>query len=411
MTRSRILAAAAIVATVVLGAQTWHKAFRPGGNDLTSYLLSARTLWDGQSPYGLDTPFPYLYPLFLAFVLGPLALLPYGAAVIGWFAASVAALGAILLGATKLGTSEVGRRWASGSELAIAAAVIVTFNVIQNNLLNGQVNFFVVLCCLLSIEVGRVPPSPGTMRGGPVMREVSAGAWLGAAIAVKLMPVLLVLYFLVRRQFRAILAAVVTALVLALAPALLLTGSVESGFSRITAVYSQYVREFLAPMMTTPEAAPVLAYSVASVVHRTLGVGPALWIDVLSAAAVLGTIAAVDVRTWRPRGDHLAAAAAYLVAIVLISPKSETHHLAFAIPAVALGFAWFFGEISRAARVSASFFTWPLGLGPWALFLAAAAIAAAPFTGAAEGPMITAAMILLIAAIAQLSTSCIRQQA
>ena len=32
MTRSRILAAAAIVATVVLGAQTWHKAFRPGAH-------------------------------------------------------------------------------------------------------------------------------------------------------------------------------------------------------------------------------------------------------------------------------------------------------------------------------------------------------------------------------------------
>ena len=92
-----MLAAAAIVATAVLGAQTWHKAFRPGGNDLTSYLLSARALWDGQSPYGLETPFPYIYPLFLAFAIVPLAILPYGAAVIGWFAASVAALGAILL--------------------------------------------------------------------------------------------------------------------------------------------------------------------------------------------------------------------------------------------------------------------------------------------------------------------------
>ena len=383
----KALAGAAIVATVVLGAQTWHKAFRPGGNDLTSYLLSARALWDGQSPYGLDTPFPYLYPLFLAFVLGPLALLPYGAAVIGWFAASVAALGLIL------------RRWASGSELAIAAAVIVTFNIIQNNLLNGQVNFFVVLCCVLAVA------SAGPPKGGHYVqkrREIQAGGWLGAAIALKLMPVLLVFYFLVRRQFRVILVAGAAALLLALAPALLLDGplgSVESGFSRIAGIYSQYVREFLAPMMTTPEASPVLAYSVASVVHRTLGVGPALWIDVLCAAAVLGTIAAVDVRTWRRRGDHLAAAGAYLVGIVLISPKSETHHLAFAIPAVALcsaslvheGFA-FAGK--RLAVV----------------LIAAFAIVAAPFSGAAEGPMITAAMIFLIAAVAQLPTSCIQRR-
>ena len=401
----KTLAAAAIVATVVLGAQTWHKAFRPGGNDLTSYLLSARALWDGQSPYGLDTPFPYIYPLFLAFVIIPLAMLPYGAAVISWFAASVAALGAVLVESAFRRIADGGRR---SAELVIAATVLITFNIIQNNLLNGQVNFFVVLCCLMSIvvgrvppspvstDVGRVPPSPGTARGGPVR----SGLWLGAAIALKLMPVLLVVYFLVRRQFRAILVAGVTALGLALAPALLLdgpAGSVESGFSRIAAIYSQYARELLMPMMTAPSGDGVLAYSLASVVQRSLGVAPALWMDVLCAAAVLGTIAAVDVRTWRRRGDHLAAAAAYLVAIVLISPKSETHHLAFAIPAVAVCCACVFREGRRAVRLPA--------------LLSAVALVAAPFTGAAEGPMVTAAMILLIAAVAQLPTSCIQRQA
>jgi hypothetical protein len=402
-----MLAAAALVATVVLGAQTWHKAFRADGNDLTSYLLSAQALWDGHSPYGLETPFPYLYPLFLAFAIGPLTLLPYGAAVIAWFAASVAALGIVL------------KRWSHGSELAMAAAVLVTFNIIQNNLLNGQVNFLVVLCCLMSIDVGRVPPSPGTFRGGPV-KEIAAGAWLGVGIAVKLMPALLVVYFLVRRRFLATLVALASAVALALLPSvLLIDAGVESGFltavasaeavSRITALHWQYVREVLTPMTATADGG-ALSYSVAGVVRRMLGTGPALWIDALCAAAVLGAIVVADVRRWRPRGGDLAAAATYLVAIVLISPKSETHHLAFAIPAVALGFVWFFGEIPRATP-SASFFTWAFGLRPWALFVAASAIAAAPFTGAAEGPMIAAAMVLLIAAVVQLPTSCIRLRA
>lgn len=383
-----MLAAAAVVATAVLGAQTWHKAFRPGGNDLTSYLLSARALWDGQSPYGLDTPFPYIYPLFLAFAIVPLAILPYGAAVIGWFAASVAALGAILLGPTKLGTSEGGRRWTAGSAVAASAAVLVTFNVIQNNLLNGQVNFFVVLCCVLAVKQ---------------TRATAAGAWLGAAIALKLMPALLLVYFVVRRQFRAILVAAATALVLALAPSvLILSGSgaeVESGFSRITAVHAEYARGLLMPMMTTPAGDAALTYSIASVVQRVLGVGPALWIEVLCAAAVLATIAAVDLRTWRRDGDDRAAAA-YLAAIILISPKSETHHLAFAIPAVALCCAWLFDEGKRRARLPVV-----------AMLLSGVALVAAPFTGAAEGPMITAAMVLLIAAVMQLPTSCIRQRA
>ena len=389
-----MLAATAIVATVVLGAQTWHKAFRPGGNDLTSYLLSARALWDGQSPYGLDTPFPYLYPLFLAFVLIPLAALPYGAAVVAWFAASVAALRAVLVESAFRRIADGGPR---SAELAIAATILITFNVIQNNLLNGQVNFFVLLCCVLAVKQ---------------RREAAAGAWLGAAIALKLMPALLVVYFLVRRQFRAVLVAGITALVLALAPALLLdgpAGSLESGFSRIAGIYSGYARELLVPMMTTPVNV-TLAYSVASVVQRVPGVGPALWLDVFCALAVLGVIVAVDLRTWRRRGADLAAAAAYLVAIVLVSPKSETHHLAFAIPAVALCFGWLFAQGDRGATLVRLAGSGPPERGHYVL-LSSAALVAAPFTGAAEGPMITAAMILLIAAVTQLPTSCIQQQA
>jgi alpha-1,2-mannosyltransferase len=384
-----MLAAAAVVATVILGVQTWHKAFRVDGNDLTSYLLAARALWDGQSPYGLDTPFPYLYPLFLAFAILPFASLPYGAAVIGWFGASVAALGLIL------------REWSSRNELAIAATALVTFNVIQNNLLNGQVNFFVVLCCVMAVAAATNPAEAGLHA---VRRGTAAGVWLGAGIALKLMPVVLLMYLLVRRQFRAIATAIVVAVVLALAPALLMIGSesgTASGFSRIADVYSRYAREFLLPMITSPAADAGLAFSIASVVQRVSGVGPALWLEVLCATVVLGAVAVLDVARWRRRGDDLAAAAAYLAAIILISPKSETHHLAFAIPAVALSFARLFeeGAVFRAS------FTWPLGLRPWAPFLAAAAIVAAPFSGAAEGPMVTAAMILLIAAVTGVARS------
>jgi hypothetical protein len=158
-------------------------------------------------------------------------------------------------------------------------------------------------------------------------------------------------------------------------------------------VHWQYVRKVLTPMTTMPEGPDVLAYSVASIVQRALGAGPTLWIDVLCAVGVLGTIAVFDARRWRGRGGDLAAAAAYLVAIVLISPKSETHHLAFAIPAVVFCWAWLVGEGPRAR--------WPA----LALLLSSVAIAAAPFTGAAEGPMITAAMVLLIAAAAHLPTT------
>ena len=52
------------------------RALRPGGIDLTSYLLSAQALSHGASPYRLPTPFPYLYPPTLAFLLIPLTAVP-----------------------------------------------------------------------------------------------------------------------------------------------------------------------------------------------------------------------------------------------------------------------------------------------------------------------------------------------
>src|SRR5204862_207695 len=72
----------AAVLCVVLFAQTWVRAERPNGIDLTSYLLSARALLHGDSPYLLPTPFPYLYPATLAFLLIPLTFVPAAVAVV-----------------------------------------------------------------------------------------------------------------------------------------------------------------------------------------------------------------------------------------------------------------------------------------------------------------------------------------
>jgi hypothetical protein len=71
---------------LLFAVQTWRKAYRPDGNDLTSYLAASRALAEGSNPYEVDTPFPYIYPLFPALALIPLAKAPYGAAVLLWFA-------------------------------------------------------------------------------------------------------------------------------------------------------------------------------------------------------------------------------------------------------------------------------------------------------------------------------------
>ena len=88
-----------VVLTIVVGTilliQTFHKAYRVQGYDFTSYLLSAEALLQQKNPYTLDTVFPYIYPLFLAFTLIPLSVIPYGAANLIWFVLNASALCAV----------------------------------------------------------------------------------------------------------------------------------------------------------------------------------------------------------------------------------------------------------------------------------------------------------------------------
>jgi hypothetical protein len=357
--------AAAVLLIAILAAQTWSKAHRPDGNDLTSYLLSARALGEGRSPYGLDTPFPYVYPMLLAFLLLPWLALPYGVAVLLWFALSVAALVLVL------------ELTSDGEPRAMAATVAVTFAAIQNTLLNGQVNFFVVLCCVLAIAAARKD------------RDAPAGAWLGAGIALKLMPALLGLFLLVRGRARAIAVGAAVAFVLSILPAVMLGRDAWGA-------YAEYAREFLLPTLRESPLArqDPLVFSVPGVVHRWIAAAPPRWVDVSIALAVVGVVAATDIRRWRPAGHDLAAGAAYLLAIVLVSPKSEVHHLAFVIPAAAVCWTWWWsreggGDAWRSAP----------------LFVGSAALMSARLAGPAQGAVVCGGLVLLGVALAALTPS------
>ena len=195
--RPWLAAAWAAVMCAVLFAQTWTRAQRPGGIDLTSYLLSADVLRGGGSPYLLPTPFPYLYPATLAFLLIPLTFVPALASLVFWFALNaVAAVWAIraLVRADDTKVSDT-------SDTAVFLAVFFTvfFSVVQSNLRNGQVNFLVLALCVaaaLNPNAGTrrreeaVTAAPAAMPSG-LPRGISESArrgWGPAASAEKLAP-------------------------------------------------------------------------------------------------------------------------------------------------------------------------------------------------------------------------------
>jgi hypothetical protein len=370
----------------VLLVQTVARAQRPGGIDLTSYLLSARTLLHGGSPYLLPTPFPYLYPATLAFLLIPLTLAAPIVAVVVWFAIGAAAVcwatRTVLLAARP-------DRLAPGAAGPVFLAIFFTFffTVLQSNLRNGQVNFLVLALCVAAalrspspqsaIRDPQLPdphdlPAPASPPALPAHPALPALSW-SLAVAVKLVPLALLPYFLLRRSWGWLVGS---ALLIAgwCALPVLLVGP------RIADIYEQYWRVLLA-VSFAPQVQPLdfsLAGTIAWATRSALT--PALRLS--AAAVVFGWILQVDARRLRMRDTQ--PFALYMLAIPLVSPQSEVHHLAFMLPAATVvGVRWWWGGHA--------------GTAAFRVAMAAAAVLylGATVTPVASGPLFCASLLAL----------------
>jgi hypothetical protein len=329
-------AVAAALAFQLLG-----KAYRETGYDFTSYLLSAKALVNGQDPYATGSPFPYVYPLFLAFILVPLTAIPYGLANVLWFAIGLAALLSALyvwIGVTR---DETKARLGPHLLVPATALLVLVVNVVQNNLVNGQANLLVLSLVVWSHYF--------TEQG----RNLRAAALLAAAIAIKLTPAILLLHLLVRRRYRALLVSLgLTGLFLYLP--CVLTGSAINGY------YSRYAHWLRAALMSGPAAGPahggdVMYFSVAGFLHRVLPAGGQVgYAGLVGGALALAAVLVIDLRT-RDTGAGSSVLALYLISTLLISPVSETHHLIMLLPGLAL--IWFktlFDDDYRTAGTTAA---------------------------------------------------------
>src|SRR5262245_47924716 len=285
------------VLAAFLFAQTWARAERTGGIDLTSYLLSARALLDGRSPYLLPTPFPYLYPATLAFLLIPLAFVAAPVALAIWFALNVFAL----WWSTRRVLVDVRPELEADTSRAVVLLALfftVFFTIVQSNLRNGQVNFIVVALCVAALcQSGRDgldgrdrldgksalegrhttadpgdpalpadgphPPGPShpapshpARPARPPHPALSAMAW-SLAVALKLVPLVLLPFFLLRRHLVWTLAAVASIAAWVLSPAVVVG-------VRIADIYEQYWRVLVATS-SAPTAQP-LDFSLAGTV-------------------------------------------------------------------------------------------------------------------------------------------------
>jgi hypothetical protein len=315
--------------------QTMVRAARPDGIDLTSYLLSARALMHGASPYLLPTPFPYLYPPTLAFLLAPLAVVPPFVALLIWFALNA---GAALWAIQRVLVTVRPRLASRTADLAPLLAVLCTFffTIFQSNLRNGQVNFIVLALCVAATLLGRdrpdrsvaaahpAPPALPAPRAVPVPPASPALLW-SLAIAIKIMPLVLLPYFALRRRWSWLIQTA------AFGAALLLLPAVIVG-RRIVDIYVQY-----SDVLMASSAAALLEpldFSLGGTLSVLTGAPATPALRIGAAAMVLGWMLLVDRRAMQT--GRVRPFALYLLAVPLASPKSEVHHLAFMLPAAAV---------------------------------------------------------------------------
>jgi alpha-1,2-mannosyltransferase len=260
-------------------------------------------------PGALDGPrLPFTYPPIAAVLFSGLTFLPVWTANALVVVVSFLSLSVVCWAVTGRLTRRADVVWTIAPAAAIAA---VALEPVLSTFLFGQVNLVLMALVVVDCLAIRDPRWRGLL--------------VGLAASIKLTPLVFLLYFLVRKDWRAAVNTLATFVVLALAGFLLAPeDSIEYWFHALL----------------DPSRAGGLAYmanqSLRGVLHRFNPGQPTetlLWV-VLSAIVVL--LAVVAAR--RARND-VVALAAIATAGLLVSPVSWSHHWVWCVPAfLALGF-------------------------------------------------------------------------
>lgn len=254
----------------------------------------------------------FSYPPAMMFFIVPFSLVPFQVAKLGWLAFSLFAIG--------WGLWLVGR--AIHSHLLTTLCMVflaLIFQPVRNTVDLGQVNalIFVLVAAFFSLY-----------RGG---KDVLAGLVLGLATAIRVHPLVLVLYLIWRREFRPAVVALTT-----------------TGVVSLLAVPAFGVQE---SVIYFTQVAPKFARALVSVENHSLAgflatVGPSLglthpgqqvsslWTARLATGLVLALTAILLHGTAPRRGSRAADLefALVLVMIPLVTPNTTINHLIIILP-------------------------------------------------------------------------------
>jgi alpha-1,2-mannosyltransferase len=298
--RSRIILAAACAATLVYASLAYHL-------DLDVYRIGGRIWLEGGSLYGTLPPtaqgvrMPFTYPPLAAIVLSPLSLIPMRAAGIVVDLAIVAALA--------LALRPFYRRL--GWDLSWVLPVALLLEPVRGNLAYGQVDVFLMAMVIADC----LTDSPRWPRG----------ALAGLAAAVKLTPGLFIVFFLLRRDYRA--AATMTASFAAATGLGFLLAPADSARYWTTTFFN--VDRIGDPQNATNQS--VFGVLARAGLHPGTMPFTCFWLGI---SAVVIAAACLGMRRALAAGDVYLALVLNAFAVLLVSPISWSHHWVWALPAL-----------------------------------------------------------------------------
>ncbi len=297
----------------------------PQTSDFTAYYLAARAHTLGLDYYRRETIEalaaatgivgdlgPYLYPPLFAALLSPLAGLDYPIARWLWATAALLSVGVSLFLLKSAAGVRLGPGW-RGPTLAF----LVLFPPVGDDLLKGQITW--LLLVILS----------GAWLAHARGRVGLAGALVGLAAAIKLAPALVLLYFALRREGRALAAGLGVAVLLA-AASFALAGVEPHVVYACETLPSIGIQVGAAANVSLPGLAARL-FDPASLVAPLL---PDRRLYFVALALALGTLACAFVRAVTVEAAGRGANSGFALAVgamILAGPSSQAYVLVLAL--------------------------------------------------------------------------------
>lgn len=280
--------------------------------DLDIYRLGVQTWLSGGNMYGTLAPpmngpvLPFIYPVFAAITMIPLAVVPYWVALMAVFGLSVVALTVVIFLTARVAWPAGGRPGAvSATMLALPAALLI--EPVAQTLAFGQVNLLLMVMVVVDCLAPRTRWPRGLM--------------IGLAAAIKLTPGGFVLFLLLRRDYRAVAVAVAT-------------GIVATGIGFVVAPAESAHYWFGGPAASVSGSTFFSNETIQAILARQEVPEPLFTLIWLAGVAVILALAFPVIR----RADRAIALAATAGFVLVASPTSWSHHWVFVVPAlVAMG--------------------------------------------------------------------------